>query len=302
MTEALEYGMGVTAAIAAATAINIGTAIQKKALADVDPRTALLLPTLLRNRLWLFGFALQSCLGGPFTVAAMGLIGPSATPGLMVSGLIILTVASRRINHEKLEDRSIAGIALVSFSVALIAWSALKVDLSHPPMPEGGSSGDFATLLGSIVALVSLFAAGGIFLVHRRDARGAVLLALGSGSVSALGNLLLGLVSGALRGALAGTIDMTQAPAVLASLAALAVCSTVNMALTQHALRAAKASAVVPLQQVPIQITPIVAFYAVYRPFNPGPVRTGAALLGVLCALAGAVFLASTEAPRRGDL
>jgi hypothetical protein len=296
MTEALEYAVGASAAIAAAAAINIGTVVQKRAVTAQGPKEGVLLPTLLKNRLWLAGFALQACLGGPFTVAAMSLIGPSATPGLMASGLIVLAIASRRINHEKLIGRSKLGILLIAGSVVLIAWSALTVDLSLHPFPEGSSSAKFATLLGAMTASVALFAAAGAILILGGDKRGAVSLALGAGSVSALGNLLLGLVSGALRGALAGAIDVTKAPAVLAALAALLACSVVNMALTQHALRAARASTVVPILQVPIQITPIVAFYAVYQPFNPGPLRTAGALLGVIGSLAGAALLSSTEA------
>jgi drug/metabolite transporter (DMT)-like permease len=292
----LEYAIGAAAAIGGAAAINFGTALQKRALAAASPPAGLLLPSLFKNRLWLAGFALQACIGGPLTVAAMSLIGPSATPGLMAAGLIVLAVASRRINHERMGKRSAAGIGLVAVAVALIAWSALTVDLSAHPFPGSESSEKFAVMLASLIAFTALCAMAGAALLRRSDKRGAVSLAIGAGSVSAIGNLLLGLVSGALRGVLGGAIDVTRAPAVLASLAALSACSLVNMALTQHALRAAKASTVAPVIQVPIQITPIVAFFAVYRPFDPGPFRTAVGLLGVLGSLAGAALLSSTEA------
>ncbi len=295
MTGTLDYAIGTFAAIAAAAAINLGTALQKRALAAASPPAGFLLPSLLRNRIWFAGLALQACLGGPLTVAAMGLIGPAATPGLMASGLIVLAIASRRINRERIGKRSALGIGMVASAVALIAWSALTVDLSVHPFPSGETSTAFAVLLVSLVAFTALCSLTGTVLLHRSDKRGAISMAIGAGSASAVGNLLLGLVSGALRGALDGAIEVTPTPAVMASLAALLACGVASLALTQHALRAAKASTVVPIIQVPIQITPIAAFFAVYHPFDPGLFRTAAALLGVLGSLAGAALLSSTN-------
>ncbi|MBP7095318.1 MAG: hypothetical protein KBC36_04420 [Spirochaetia bacterium] len=288
MDTAARFALGLAAALASATAINLGLVLQKLAVARAG--SGPLFPRLLRDRSWLAGFALQLALGAPLNLAAVGLLGPALVPGVMASGLIVLALASARWGGERVGGREALGIGAIMAAVAAIGASGLAVDV-FARNPAGaellGRSGLMAAAmvaLGSLAPLVS--AASG----RPRGAGGnAIALAVASGAWMALSNFALGVAQGSVAwlgsGATALATLVTAAVAVLAA-------NVLAVAMIQGAFVSGKASAVVPIQQVPIQIFPPLVFFLVYAPFTPSVLSLALVVIGVALVLAGAWLLA----------
>ncbi|MBN1241486.1 MAG: hypothetical protein JXA15_02120 [Spirochaetales bacterium] len=288
MESTSRFILGIVAGVASATAINLGLVLQKLAVARGGAGP--LFPRLLRDRRWLAGFALQLALGAPLNLAAVGLLGPALVPGVMASGLVVLALASAHWGGERIGAREALGIGAIMAAVAAIGASGLAVDVfaRNPAGTEllGRSALMAAAMvaLGSLVPLVS--AASG-------RARGAgshaIALAVASGAWMALSNFALGVAQGS--AAWLGSGPAATASLAVSALAVLAA-NVFAVAQIQGAFVSGKASAVVPVQQVPIQIFPPLVFFFVYAPFAPSDLSLALVGIGVVLVLAGAWLLA----------
>ena len=293
MESSVRFVLGILAAVTSASAINLGLVLQK--LAVTRAGAGKLFPRLFRDRRWLAGFALQLLLGAPLNLAAVGLLGPALVPGVMASGLVVLALASARWGGERIGTREALGIGSIMAAVAAFGASGLAVDVFARNPAGTELLGRSALMAAAMVALGSLVPCVPALSGRARVTSGrAIALAVASGAWMALSNFALGVAQGA-----AAWLDSGPAAAATLAVSAIAVlaANVFAVAMIQGAFVSGKASAVVPVQQVPIQIFPTLVFFFVYAPFAPSALSLVLAGTGIVLVLAGAWLLA-----RGGDL
>lgn len=284
------YLIGVIAAVAAGVTFNLGMVAQKVAVMRL-PTEAGLMHQLVRNPLWMAGFALQFLVGMPLNLLAQAKIGPALLPGLMAAGLIVLAIGAVRLAGESLSLADVAGILLIIAAITFFGLSQLAVDMQAIDLWQP------AFLLR--LAIFTLIVAGLSVACHlaQRTAprmRG-VLRTLDAGLLYAQSNLWLGVLMGLI--ARWGTGQLTARDLLLAGIATgiVSAGSMLGIVETQRAFQVGEATKLVPIQNVPGQILPIIAYFAVFA-LNPStPAALPLAALGILLVLAGAALLARRQ-------
>ena len=304
------YAAGVAAALAAGAAFSIGQLAQKIAVNRLDalsaeapaigsesaPRRGFV-AGLLRSPLWLIGFAVVFLVGTPLNIVAAAWLGPAILPGLMSLGLVVLAVGAVAVAGEHLGAADVAGIVLVMAGIALIGLSHLAVDVAsaslHAPALLARLTGFTAGT--SVLGAVGLAAAAG---PAARGARGP-LRALASGLFFSGSNLWLAEFLNAIGPWLSGA-PIREGLGLAAVAACLMIASSgMGTVATQYAYRVGDASRLVPIQMVPSQIVPIMAFVLVFRCTAPSAAAVPLAAGGAALVLAGAGLLAGRQAGAR---
>jgi hypothetical protein len=281
------YLAGALLAVLAGAVLNLGVLIQKKAVNATPAGPGPLMGRLLRNRVWMGGFALQFLLGSPMYAGAQLLIGPALIPGLMATGLIVLALGSPLVAGEPVRGSDWAGVALIIVAVALLGLSRLSVDLRVIDVFGGPL---LVRLAVSTAALAVL--AFGLQTASRGvpGARGPLLI-LGSGILFALGNLWLGVLMAGFARLFLGEVTTRNLAGVAAAAALVAATNLLSVVWTQNAFREGRATMLVPLQQVPMQVIPAASYFVVFLQAPADASSVLLAGLAVTLILGGAVVL-----------
>lgn len=286
-TVSTSYLIGVTAAIIAGIAFNLGMVIQKLAVMKVSHETGLM-RQLVRSPLWLIGFALQFFVGMPLNMLAQSKIGPAIIPGLMAIGLIVLTIGAVRLAGESFDSGDIAGILLVIAAVTVFGLSQLSVDMQSIDLWEPA----FILRLGLFTAVVAALSLVCHFIQKTKVRQRGILRTLDAGLLLSQSNLWLGILMAFLAKWGAGKFSsLDLLPVVIASGIVFAG-SMLGIAETQRAFQFGEASKLVPIQYVPVQILPIAAYFLVFCLGSSNPFAVPMALGGIVLVLSGAVLLA----------
>jgi len=296
------YAAGVAAALAAGTAYNIGQLAQKIAVnrrppADAAERGAGFVAGLLRSPLWLVGFGVVFLVGTPLNILAAAWLGPAILPGLMSLGLVVLTVGAVTVAGERIGPADVAGVALVMAGIALIGVSHLAVDVAAAGLRAPALLARLAAFTAGTFALgvAGLVAAAG---PAARGVRGP-LRALAAGLFFSGSNLWLAECLNAVGPWLAGArIGESLGLAAAAAGVVIGSCA-MGIVATQYAYRVGDASRLVPIQMVPAQIAPILAFVLVFRASAPSAAAVPLAAGGAALVLVGAGLLAGRQASAR---
>lgn len=302
------YAIGVLAALGAGAANNAGQLAQKIAVnrlapakTPAEPATGRLRSSLfvrlLGSRLWLAGFAVVIVVGTPLNLVAALWLGPALLPGLMSLGLVVLAVGAVKVAGERLGAPDIGGIALVMAGILLVGLSQLRVDVASASMREPAMLGRLTafTLCSSAVAAALVAVAA-----RSRGARGP-LRALAAGLFYSGSNLWLAEVMNALDRWLGGTPVGEGLGLAAAALAVILASSLLGTIVIQHAYLVGEASRLVPIQMVPSQIVPLLAFRIVFRGSVPFPAALPLAVAGAALILGGAAVLAGRQADARRE-
>jgi len=284
------YLIGVTAAIIAGIAFNLGMVIQKLAVMKVSHETGLM-RQLVCSPLWLTGFALQFIIGMPLNMLAQSKIGPAIIPGLMAIGLIVLTIGAVRLAGETFDSGDIAGILLVIAAVTFFGLSQLSVDMQSIDLWEPA----FLLRLGLFTAVVATLSLICHFIQKTNVRLRGILRTLDAGLLLSQSNLWLGILMAFLAKWGAGKFAaLDLLPVVIASGIVFAG-SMLGIAETQRAFQFGEASKLVPIQYVPVQILPIAAYFIVFCLSSSNPAGVPMALGGIVLVLSGAVLLARRQ-------
>lgn len=291
------YALGVCAALGAGAAYNAGQLVQKIAVSrlpapDAGGLRSGLFVRLLASRQWLAGFAVTLLVGTPLNLVAALWLGPAILPGLMSLGLVVLAVGAVTVAGERLGAADVAGIALVMAGIALIGTSRLRIDVSDAGLQAP------AVLRRLAVFTLCTASLGTALLTTAARTRGArgPLRALAAGLFFAPTNLWLAEVMHAADHWLAGGPIRESLGIAAASLAVIAASSATGTIVIQHAYRVGDASRIVPIQMVPLQVVPILAFLLVFRTAPPSAWALPLAAGGAALVLGGAGFLAGRQA------
>jgi drug/metabolite transporter (DMT)-like permease len=263
----LSYILGVATAIFCGVCMQAGILIQKKVVNNisVEDRAQRFLPILMGNPQWLGGLFLEYGVGTAAYMIAQNLIGPALVPGLMASGLIVLAIGSVKIIGETLNFSEYLGIALLMTGIALLGFSELDVgvDVVRDRLASSNTAFRLAILTLSLLILW--------ILTHLQSLR----FAPRKGMINAV-------LSG--RGSWQQTGVFVLASAILVG------CNILGILQTNEAFRFAQASNVIPVQQLSVQITPILFYFYVYA-LTPPKAISGVLIIAAVALIISAVFL-----------
>lgn len=284
------YVLGVCAAVVAGILFNVGTVLQKLAVMQSGADSGLM-RQLIRSPKWIAGFLIQMLLGSPLNLLALGLIGPAIVPGLSSVGLVVLAVGSVRFAKERFRAPEIAGIALVMAAVTLFGFSRLSVDVRA----AGPYESPFILRLACFSGMIALLCAGCSIAQKRRPQRAGIFRTLDAGLLLSLSNLWLGVLTVLLMDWVQARFALRLLPYIVVVSAVVAFSGFRAIAQTQRAFAVGEASKLIPIQYVPSQIVPVLAYVLVFRLRPESTLTLLLTISAVVCVLAGSVLLAGRQ-------
>jgi len=277
-----KYILGVILAILSGVVNNLGVLLQKKVVNDVPPesRDKGFMKRLVKNPLWLFGLFLQVGLGMAAFVGAQALIGPALVPGLMASGLIVLAIGSVKLMGEKLSFPEYAGIILMIIGIALLGFSELSIDIEF--VRNSLASSD--TVLRIAIFTVAMLAFFGAFhLVSlRSEKRKGIIMGFSNGFLFSLSNFWISPLTAIITIVLAGKGNLTQIILFVAACVILTASNLVAFSHIQVAFKYGQASNIIPVQQLSVQITPVLVYFFVFSLTPPKTISGVFIVVGAL--------------------
>jgi drug/metabolite transporter (DMT)-like permease len=287
----LEYILGVATAIFCGISMQAGIILQKKAVNDmpVEDRAQRFLRALVKNPKWLGGLVLEYGLGTIAFLIAQSLIGPALVPGLMAAGLIVLAIGSVKIIGESLHPSEYAGIALMIAGISLLGLSEL--DISVDVVRDRLAASDTATRIA--VLTIGLFILWGFTHLGSLwgNRRKGIIMAFSNGFPFAISNFWVSPLLAVFTIVMTGKGNWSQIGLFVLASAILVGCNFLGVWQTNEAFKFAQASNVIPVQQISVQITPILFYFYVYALKPPKTLSGAFVLVGVVFILFAAFLL-----------
>ncbi len=253
------YWLGVSLAISSGLSNHLGTVFQKKVINNL-PDEAKFFRSLVKKRLWLSGLILQYGLGAIFYMMAQLFIGPALIPGFMASGLIILAIGSIKIVGETLNKAEFTGIFLMILAFFLLGISELSIDIAHTNLVE--ISFLIRIIIFTLVVIIFSFVC---YILQRKSKRfKGILLATLSGLLFVLSNFWVSPLIGVIAKVFSGTFDLGELLIFIISCIILILSNVLGVMTIQKSFTVGQASNLVPIQQVPTLIAPIVIYFLIF--------------------------------------
>ena len=258
----MSYLYGVLLAIASGISNNVGTLLQKKVVNDLptEAKEQRFFRSLVKKPLWLVGLLFQLAIGTFFFMLAQVYIGPALIPGLMAVGLIVLAIGSVKLIGESLTRTEIIGITLIMAAIFTITFSELVIDIVVFDFLETGFLMRVAIFTFAIIAMILVLEAS-----HRRWIKiRAVARALISGLFIAMTNYWIAVLLATIVHVFEGTFVLLELGLFAISAVILVLDNIFALGALQSAFLSGQANLIIPIQQVPIQITPGFVFLLMF--------------------------------------
>jgi len=282
------YILGIIFAILAGCTTNIGLLLQKKVVNQV-PDDAKLMKTLIKNKLWLLGIILEFGIGSIFFILTQSFLGPALVPGLMASGLIILALGSIKILGETLKKEEIIGIILMIVAIFLLGFSGLLIEIIATNLFE------FEFLVRISIYTITIFLASILceFIQRKNKRLKGISLATLSGLMYSISNFWISILIALFEQVIFGPREI-----ILLAIASILLILTNILAISkiQEAFRVGNASNLIPIQQIPIQITPVFMFFLVYLLEAPGPLSFVFLIIAIIFIIISSFLLGKRQA------
>jgi drug/metabolite transporter (DMT)-like permease len=258
------YLPGVCLAISCGVLTNLGLLCQKKVINGIprEARKNRFMKTLVRNPLWIAGFLLEFVGGAVTFMLAQNYIGPALVPGLMAIGYIVLVVGSIRILGETLNRTEYLGILLLCFGVALLGLSALEIgnETVREALADRGVNIRIVVFTAAMFALWALTHAAAL----RNKGRKGVTMGLSTGFPFSLSNFWIAPLLAVIWIVLGGKGTTGQIILFIAACIIMIVVNLLGIRQMQEAFKFGEAHNVIPMQQIPVQIAPILYYFSVF--------------------------------------
>jgi len=282
------YLIGVACGIIGGLLNQGGQLLQKKVVNDIrhdDPGRGFM-RRLLHSPLWIFGFVVGLGGGTAGYMLAQSLIGPALSPGLMASGLILLSIGSVRLNHEELNRSEITGIILMIIGILCLGLSEMSITATQVRTMLADHSDQIRVIL-----LTFILFSGCLFsrsLASRSQTRKGLLIVLGNGFLACLSDFWINPLLALIILVLAGRGTYFQTFFFIMAAFILAFTASVITWQNQIAFKYAQASNIIPVAQVPIQISPVVVYFFIFALTPPRTISVFLILIGtILTIIAG---------------
>ncbi|MFX0093058.1 MAG: hypothetical protein ACFFBD_14975 [Candidatus Hodarchaeota archaeon] len=264
--------------------------MQKKVINDL-PDKVKLMNQIIRKPLWLFGLFLQYGLGLIFILIAQVFIGPALIPGLMAAGLIVLAIGSVMIVNEKLNKSEIIGIFLMISAIFLLGLSELSIDIIDVDLL------DWLFITRVAIFTISLFLVS-IFceiIARRKKWYGGIVLAIFSGLMVATSNFWIAPLMTALTRFFTGTASWVEFIWLIIALIILISVNILAIIKISQAFQLGQASNLIPIQQVPIQLSPIFIYFFVFLLVAPSIFSIAYLVIGIILVLMSSILLGKRQ-------
>ncbi len=254
------YWLGLILGICSGISHYTGLIIEKLVINRV-PSDAKLMKSLVKTPLWLFALTLRFGVGTVFFMIAQSIIGPALVPGLMACGLIILALGSIKIIGEKLNFIEMVAIVLMILAITLLGFSQLSIEIFSFDLIN------FEFLIRISVFTISLFIIAFIFQIFQKKSERyrAILIALISGLYFSLSNFWISPLMGVITHVFSGNFNIGELVLFIISSVILVFTNLFAISKMARALSYGQASKLVPIQAVPIQITPSIVYFFVFQ-------------------------------------
>jgi hypothetical protein len=287
----VDYILGVFFAILCGILINGGLLCQKKAINDIpkEARKKRFMRTLAGKPLWLVGFLLEFVGGAVTFMLAQNYIGPALVPGLMATGFIVLAVGSVWILDETLNISEYTGILMLIFGVALLGLSALEI--RNETVREALSDPDAVSRIAIFtVTMFGLWALTHFAAVKSKTHKG-VIMGFSNGFPFSLSNFWIAPLLAVVWIVLGGGGTSEQIVFFIVSCIIMIAVNLLGIRQTQEAFKFADAHSVIPMQQIPVQIAPLLYYYFVFSLTSPSGRSALFILTGALLIVVSGFFL-----------
>jgi drug/metabolite transporter (DMT)-like permease len=261
------YILGVLLAIFSGLTNFFGQILQKKAILDVKKtKETVLMTDLIRKPVWLVGLALVVAVSAVCMLVAQVFIGPALLPGLVASGFIVMAIGSVKLLGEKLKAAEYIALGLLIAGIVLVSLSKLRVEFDLQRFTDNGFLIRISSMTVAMLALWHLMFFGG----KKSKKYKAALMAIGASFPFIVSNIWTQPLAMSLLGAVKGDFSLLNVLTAVASIVLVAYTGIMGMVHFQKALAEGNASIIIPLNQMPQQIAPIVIFFFVYALPAPG--------------------------------
>jgi hypothetical protein len=290
----LDYNLGVLFGILAGLLNFLGQVLQKKAINDTAPerRNKGLVKSLVRNKTWLLGIICMVAFSSIFLLIAQAIVGAALMPGLGASGFIILAIGSVFILKESLRIFEILAIILLAIAITLIGFSQLAIAGSLTYFTDAA----FNVRLALFSILFTALWLGLFYFGRKAKKHSTILLALGTGFPFVVGNIWLQPMIVSLTVVFGGSAGIFEWVIFLISATITILANLIGLGHYQYALNAGNASIVVPVQQIPQQIAPIIIYFVIYQFASPSPYSLYFLVVGIVLVCFAGFFLGKRQA------
>jgi drug/metabolite transporter (DMT)-like permease len=275
------YLIGLSLAILSGVLNQFGQLLQKKAVNNLPEavRQTKFMRTLLKNPLWIAGFILSIGCGTACFMVAQDYIGPALVPGLMASGLIVLAIGSVWMNGESLDSFEIIGIFLMIAGIALLGLSGLSIsgDVVIASIAKSSTVARITIFSLTIVALWIIIH----FISLRSGSRKGIVMGVSNGFPFALSNFWISPLVAVIFMVMGGRGSTGQMIIFIIASVVLVSSNVIGMWQTQECFRYGQASNIIPVQQVPVQIAPVLVYFYVFALKAPSSASVAYMLSGV---------------------
>jgi len=250
------YWIGIIIALVSGSIKSVGHVIQKKVIVGL-PEQSKLMKSLVRNRTWVFGLILDMGVGTIFFFIAQAFIGPVLIPGLIDIGLIVLAIGSVKIIGDTLKKEEILAIFLIIAAVFLLSFSELDVKTSEIDLVDIGFLARLAIYSITLFTLAVLFE----WFQRENQRHRGTLLAILSGFMFAISNAWVGVLTGVFS---QGFSNPGYIVLLIFSSVILPLTNVLGIIKINQAFKEGKAHVMIPIQQIPLEITPIIIYFLVF--------------------------------------
>ena len=276
--DASVYTIGVMFAIISGIINNLGAVLQKKVVNDKSDEDSKLMKNLIKSPLWLMGLIMQLVIGSIFFMLAQLYIGPALISGFMAAGLIVLVIGSVYIVGESLKKVEIIGILLMILGITFLGFSELSIDIVNTNLMD-------LAFVANVVVFTVVFSLIAIIceIIAKKDKRlFGILLAISSGCMFALSNFWISPLMSVFAKVFEETASWGELIWFISAAIILPLVNLIGIARIQTAFTEGQASNLIPIQQVPIQISPIIVYFFVFLLAAPSIISTIYMLVGII--------------------
>ena len=275
-----------------------GQLLQKKVVNDIrhdDPGRGFM-RRLLHSPLWVFGFVVGLGGGTAGYMLAQSLIGPALSPGLMASGLILLSIGSVRLNHEELNKSEITGIILMIIGILCLGLSELSITATQVRTMLANPSAQIRVIIFTFILFSGCLLSRSLAL--RSQTRKGLLIVLGNGFLACLSDFWINPLLALIVLVMAGQGTYFQTFFFIIATAILAFTASIITWQNQIAFKYAQASNIIPVAQVPVQISPVLVYFFIFALTPPHTISVVFILTGtILTIIAGFLLGQRPETP-----
>jgi hypothetical protein len=275
------YIIGVVLAILSGVLNQTGQLMQKKAVNNLpeEIRKSKFMRTLLKNPLWITGLVMSIGAGSACFMIAQNYIGPALVPGLMASGLIVLALGSVWMNGESLDAFEITGIFLMIIGITLLGFSRLEIkgETVVASLETNAALMRIAVFSLSLAALWVIMHLAAL----KSGGRRGIVMAVSNGFPFSISNLWIAPLVAVIFLVLEGKGSTSQVVIFVIASIILVGTNMIGMWQTQECFRYGQASNIIPVQQVPVQIAPVLVYFYVFALKAPDSTSVACMLSGV---------------------